>query len=61
MHLIDKTKTPCKLLRAIHKVHDFRIGLFEQYKTSIALFEKKLKIKMTNSGGAYYDKQRNAN
>lgn len=41
MHLIDKTKTPCKLLRAIHKVHDFRIGLFEQYK-------------MTTIGGDYH-------
>lgn len=56
MQLIDKIKTPCKLLAAIHKVHDFRIELFEQHKTSIALFGKKLKIKTTNSGGVYYDK-----
>lgn len=58
--MIDKIKTPCKLLRAIHKVHDFRIELFEQHKTSIALFGKKLKIKTTHSGGVYCDKQRNA-
>lgn len=60
MHLIDKTKTPCKLLVAIHKVHGFRIKLFERYKISIALFGKNLKIKTINFGGVYCDKQRNA-
>ena len=54
--MIDKIKTPCKLLRAIQKVNDFLIELFEQHKTSIALFVKKFNIKTTHSGGVYHDK-----